>query len=275
MLTSAVITLVPTEAVILPANLGRATHAWFLEQVHGLDPGLAQTLHEPNQERPFTVSNLWGPGRPGGEEASLEPGVPCFVRVTSIATELSELLEKRLLTNMPTTVCLGGAAFRVEGVTTDPREHPWAGQTTFQSLVQRHTLGPQPSRPGVALRFASPTVFRSSGVNIPLPLPGLVFESLVRRWNAFSPIQVHPEVRRFAEEGMAIARYRLRTERVAFGDEGQRGTYPGFVGTCAYTFRVRDGYWMGLVRLLGAFALYAGVGTRTTMGLGQTRMVGG
>lgn len=261
-------------AVTLPANLGRATHAWFLEQVHAADPGLAKALHEPNRERPFTVSNLWGGSQQEKGNLSLQPGKPCFLRITSMAADLSSLLVEKVLPGLPATLTLSGAAFQVEGVTTDPEEHPWAGRATFQELVQRHTLGVSPPRPGLALRFASPTVFRSSGVNVPLPLPGLVFESLARRWNVFSPIQIHPEVRRFAEEAMVIARYRLRTERESFGQDGERGAYPGFVGTCAYGFRVRDGYWMGLVRLLGAFALYAGVGARTAMGLGQARMVG-
>ena len=134
-------------------------------------------------------------------------------------------------------------------------------------------LSPSPPSSRLALRFASPTVFRSSGVNVPLPLPGLVFEGLARRWNAFGPLRIPPEVRRFADERMVISRYQLRTERVTFGDEGERGAYPGFVGVCGYAFRGRDRYWMGLIHLLAAFALYAGVGTRTTMGLGQTRPV--
>jgi len=139
--------------------------------------------------------------------------------------------------------------------------------------VQQHTLSPaQPPRQ-VNLHFASPTVFRSGGANVPLPLPGMVFESLVRRWNAFAPLQIPLEIRRFADEAMVIARYHLHTERVAFGEEGERGAYPGFVGTCGYSFLVHDRYWLGLIHLLAAFAFYAGVGARTTMGLGQVRVV--
>lgn len=67
MLISAVLTLQPTAPATVPANLGRATHAWFLDQVRQLDPALADALHAPNQERPFTVSNLWG-GRPQRSE---------------------------------------------------------------------------------------------------------------------------------------------------------------------------------------------------------------
>jgi CRISPR-associated endoribonuclease Cas6 len=152
---------------------------------------------------------------------------------------------------------------------------PWVGRTSFEALVAAHTLQePMPAR--VTLRFASPTVFKSKGAFMPLPLPRLVFEGLVRRWNAFSPVQVHPDVNRYAEEEMAISSYRLHTETVRFGawERGNVGggrALPGFVGSCTYVLRRKDRYWMGLVHLLAAFALYAGVGKQTTMGMGQVR----
>jgi len=289
MLISAVLTLAPTQPVTLPANLGRAAHAWFLNQVRAAAPALAEALHAPNQERPFTVSNLRGPdrnpaSRPPASPRSrgsdpladqfLSPERTYFLRLTSFWPELSTLVAERLLPNLPEqTLDLAGATCRVVSFTTDGTAHPWAGQTSFQDLVQQHTLSPALPPRQVNLHFASPTVFRSGGANVPLPLPGLVFESLVRRWNAFAPLQIPLEIRRFADEAMVIARYRLHTERVAFGEEGERGAYPGFVGTCSYSFLVHDRYWLGLIHLLAAFAFYAGVGARTTMGLGQVRVV--
>jgi CRISPR-associated endoribonuclease Cas6 len=273
MLIAAVLTLAPTQPVTLPANLGRATHAWFLDQVQAQDATLAEALHAPNQERPFTVSNLWGTGRPVGGQVSLSSERPCFLRLTSFWPELSTLAEERILPHLPESITLAGASLRVLGVTTDGAAQPWAGQTRYEDLVQLHTLSPSPPPPRLALHFASPTVFRSDGANVPLPLPGLVFEGLARRWDAFAPLHLHPEVRRFAEECLVISRYRLQTERVIFGEEGERGAYPGFVGVCGYAFRVRDAYWMRLIHLLAAFALYAGVGARTAMGLGQARVV--
>jgi CRISPR-associated endoribonuclease Cas6 len=278
MLISAVLTIAPTGPVTLPANLGRAAHAWFLNQVRAADPAIAQALHEPNQERPFTVSNLQGrnpaSGRSRVSDQLVSPERSYALRLTSFWPELSALLLERLLPNLPEqTLDLAGATCRVVSVTTDGTAHPWAGQTSFQDLVQQHTLSPALPPRQVTLHFASPTVFRSGGANVPLPLPGLVFESLVRRWNAFAPLQIPLEIRRFADEAMVIARYHLHTERVAFGEEGERGAYPGFVGTCSYAFLVHDRYWLGLIHLLAAFAFYAGVGARTTMGLGQVRVV--
>jgi CRISPR-associated endoribonuclease Cas6 len=273
MLISAVLSLSPTRPVTLPANLGRATHAWFLDLVRAADPALAEALHTPNQERPFTVSNLWGGGRPVRGQVTFSPEDRVTLRVTSFWPQLSALVSEQIVPHLPERISLAGAAFRLVEATADGAVHPWAGQTRFEDLVQQHTLSASPPAPRLSLRFASPTVFRSSGANVPLPLPGLVFEGLARRWNAFGPLRIPEEVRRFADEVMLISRYQLRTERVTFGEEGGRGAYPGFVGVCGYAFRVRDRYWMGLIHLLAAFALYAGVGARTSMGLGQARVV--
>ncbi len=278
MLISAVLTLHPAAPAVVPANLGRAAHAWFLDLVRRHDPALAASLHTPNQERPFTVSNLWGgdrlPPSPQGGNLSaalaLSPNRPCFLRLSSYEPALSALLVERLLPALPETIALAGAPLRVVDATTDEAQHPWAGQTSIQELLRRHTLQDQPE-PRLSLHFASPTVFRSQEMMLPLPLPRLVFEGLVRRWNAVAPIALPAEVNRFAEECVAISRHRIRTERVVFGEEGERGAFPGFVGSVTYAFRVKDRYWMGLIHLLAAFSLYAGVGQRVTMGLGQVR----
>jgi CRISPR-associated endoribonuclease Cas6 len=280
MLISAVLTLQPTAPATVPAYLGRATHAWFLDQVRSLDPALADCLHAPNQERPFTVSNLWG--RRGRElptfqkvgnslpPMALAPDRPCFLRLTSYEPALSALLTDRLLPNLPETIALAGATLRMLNATTDPAQHPWAGQTTTQDLLLAHTLHGQPP-PRLTLRFASPTAFHSNKMYLPLPLPRLVVEGLVRRWNATAPVALPVEVNRFADECMAISRYHLRTERIAFGEDNEHGPASGFVGAVSYSFLNKDRYWMGLIHLLAAFALYAGVGMGTTTGLGQVR----
>ena len=282
-LLSALIVLRAEESVMVPGNLARATHAWFLDRVRRVDARLADRLHEPDQERPFTVSNLWGPGMPrtgmwnGRTQWAIAPQEEVYVRVTSFSSLLTELLEEQVLADLEDAVVWGGVRLAVTRVVTRPEDveeplRPWVGRTTYEALLSGTAFGETPvSR--VTLRFFSPTVFRSRGHFMPMPLPRLVFESLARRWNAFSPLRIHEDVARYAEEAMAISRYRLRTEQVRFGEEGERGAMPGCVGQCTYVMRTRDRYWRGVVHALARFALYSGVGKRTSMGLGQARAV--
>jgi len=271
MLIALVLTLKPAAPLILPDNMGRATHAWFLNWVHHAAPTLAEELHQPNQARPFTVSNLWG-GQPAeGSAVRFTPNRPALLRLTAYQPELASLLAEGFLTAPPQSITLAEKTFTLDALAANANEHPWAGQSNYNTLVQTYTLAAAAHPKRLKLRFASPTLFRSQGDNIPLPLPGLIFEGLAKRWNTFAPLKIHPDVRRFAEESMAINHYDLRTRLIRFGARGERGTYSGFVGQCSYAFLNRDRYWLGLIHLLGAFAFYAGVGYRTAMGLGQTR----
>lgn len=280
-LLSALIPLSPSAATDLPANLGRATHAWFMDRVRAHDHRLAERLHAPNQERPFTVSNLIG-GRASENHAAAQmhvsPDQTCLLRVTSFEPTLTALLLHEILPNLSETVWLGGGHFRRAAVITTAEQAAttgqrlWVGQTTFAELTAACTLQ-SAIPPRITLRFASPTVFKSQDHFLPYPLPRLVFEGLTRRWNAFSPIQVHPDVNRYAEACMAITHYRLHTTTVRFGEDGARGIFPGFVGHCTYALRVKDRYWMGLIHLLAAFARYAGIGKETARGMGQARSV--
>jgi len=272
MLLSWVLTLQPEQPVTAPANLGRAAHAWFLDQVRRADPALAEELHQGDGVRPFTVSDLTGIKDLSGPKATLSPERSYSLRLTSFSPALSEVVKERVMPNLPEMLTLVDCPLRLVGSTTDPAQHPWAAEATFAGLVQQFTLSPEVRRM-VGLRFASPTAFRVTGKQsaVPLPLPSLVFGGLLDKWNAFAPIQLHPDVRRFADECLSVSSYRLETRRVAFGDEGERGVVTGFAGHCRYFAEVPDRYWLGLIQLLAGFSLYAGVGLRTTMGLGQAR----
>ncbi len=268
MLLSWVLSLQPEQPGPLPAGLGRAAHAWFLDRVRAVDPALAEELHGGQGLRPFTVSD------PTTFQPPRSPGEGYRLRVTTFSPRLSSMVKERVWPALPETLLLAGTPFRVTASTTDPAEHPWAAEATFEGLVRQFTLAERVPRL-VGLRFASPTAFRVTGKQsaVPLPLPALVFGGLLDRWNRFSPIQLHPDLRRFAEECLVVSSYRLETRRVTFGEQGEKGVLSGCVGQCRYYVEVPDRYWMGLIHLLAGFALYAGVGLRTTMGLGQVRRI--
>jgi CRISPR-associated endoribonuclease Cas6 len=105
-------------------------------------------------------------------------------------------------------------------------------------------------------------------MNVPLPLLDLVFGSLLDRWQAFAPLALNPDLRRFAAEQVAVARYRLRTRALPFKPGAMQ---VGFSGECLFVALRRDRYWLSVLHLLADFAFYAGVGYQTSMGMGQAR----
>ncbi len=266
MLTSLVLTLTTDSPITFPPHLGRASRAAFLRLITQTDPDLAERLHTPDQRRPFTCSNLWGVRRQG-RSLTLAPGDSAFLRYTGLTAAVSRHL-RRLAEDPPSHVELEGARLAVQQATLDSAVHPWAGQTTYEELASIHLLPGEPPPHHAELEFASPTGFRSGGHTLPLPLPALIYGGLVEKWNDFAPVAVSEEVRRFAEECLAISRYKLSTRAIAAKG---KSVQIGFVGHCRYVALNKDRYWLGLIQLLTDYAFYAGVGYQTTAGMGQAR----
>ena len=282
MLTALVLTLRPDTAATVPAFLGRAAHAWFLDQLHQADPQLAQRLHQPNKLRPFTVSPLSCPSsRQRGDRRRLSPNSPCYLRITSIEDGLSSRLMDTFAPRWTgATMHLTGVPFEVTSVASSRSDHPQADHLSYETLVERIGQAPPPRH--TTLRFLTPTVFRRSpppetpfgdeAYDLPFPEPELLFGGLSSLWNAFAPQPLPDELRTFARDRVVISRYNLRTELVTFSS-GRRGRVGGFVGQCRFAILESDTTWQRRIGLLAAFAPFAGVGRRTTMGLGQVKRV--
>ncbi len=103
-----------------------------------------------------------------------------------------------------------------------------------------------------------------------MPLPDLIVQGWLARWNAFAGVRLPDEVYRYAVECLAISYYDLRTEQVHFGP----ATLIGCVGRCTYHALNADPYWLRLLHALAAYSFYCGTGHKTTHGLGQTRREG-
>jgi CRISPR-associated endoribonuclease Cas6 len=281
MLTSLILHLEsPTEAN-LPASLGRAGQALLLRLLQARDADLTQTLHDSNRPKPLTVSNLVLGQRQAGS-LHIQAGQSGWLRFTGLTAQISQHLLALAGPDRPESVDIDGHRFTVTGATMSPAENAWAGQVSYQELAAPFLLGgrQRPNRK-IRLEFVSPTTFRSGGRYLPLPLPELVFGSLLDRWQTFAPIALHPDVRRFAEEAVVLSQYKLRTRSMPYKQGGaeqgnfkKRGGWQiGFTGQVVYTVLNPDRYWLNVLHLLAAFAFYSGVGYQTSTGLGQVRLV--
>lgn len=280
MLTALVLTLEPTTPATVPAFLGRAAHAWFLDQLQRLDPQLARRLHRPNRARPFTVSPLWCPMvQPQSGPLPIRPTQRCYLRITSI----EETLSSRLMNALAPRWCgsmmhLTGVPFEVTSVASSPSEHPQAAHLSYETLAERVARTRPPQH--VTLRFLTPTVFRRSpapeapfgddAYSVPLPIPEMLFGGLISLWNSFAPSPLPEELQAFVRDRVVVSRYSLQTELVSFAS-GRHGRVGGFVGRCRFAILDTRPRWRRYVGLLTAFAPFAGIGYRTAMGLGQVK----
>ncbi len=254
----------------MPRWWGRASHALLMKTIAAADPQLADRLHDENGLKPFSASNLLGRFK----HWQPDPQQTYALRFTALNERLAGILIEAAAASGPLTVGaqieLDFLRFKVEAAALSPEQHPWACSTTYQDLFSGHLLPSNPPSRRVSLHLAGPTAFHTAGRTQPLPLPELVFGSLLERWNSFAPVAFPEELRRYAAECLHLSRFRLRSLGVPLKEGGLR---VGSAGEVTYTTSNYDRYWMSLVNALADFAQFSGVGAGVSFGLGQCRRV--
>lgn len=266
MLVSLVLEMRSRQEARVPLSTGSAVHALFLDLVRDAAPEMAAALHQDFEAKPFTASALMGAPERDGDRRLLRPNSPLWVRFTSLAEPLSGLLRDWAGRRWP-PIRLLGADLEVIHATTDSRRNPWAGMLSFPALWERHFADPVPAS-AVDLEFFSPTTFKSGGLNVPLPLPRLLFHGWLEKWEQYGHVSLGEAAETALEEGVALAAYDAHSVMAHFG----QARTVGFVGQARLqAVHGQDSALPRLLQMLSDFAFFAGTGQRTTMGLGMTR----
>jgi len=156
---------------------------------------------------------------------------------------------------------LGSADLFITSILGTPQPtQPWANACTYTQLYEqasdRHRL--------MTLSFATPVAFRQGGYDTVLPNRECVFNSLLSRWNKYSGI----EFTNIPIESIYPSFCKIQTEVISNYDS----KFIGCVGEISYRI-LGDVEPIAIkqINTLTHFALYAGVGRKTTMGMGITR----
>jgi CRISPR-associated endoribonuclease Cas6 len=112
--------------------------------------------------------------------------------------------------------------------------------------------------------FSTPAAFRQGKYDTTLPTRECVFNSLLSRWNKYSGI----EFSQLAIDTIFPSAFKINTQILA----DSRSKFIGIVGEISY--RILEDIEPQAIKQINAladFALYAGVGRKTTMGMGMIR----
>lgn len=258
----------------IPPWWGNAVLKFFKSVVSQYDPKLADEIFANNSTegeeviRPFTLSNLSGffPNQKLDEQGVYR------LRITALRRDLADMLLSALQPNG--TLCAGSLVeldrlpFTVSGAMSTAAEDEWAGVSEYAALLTERLKAKTADR-RVHLSFCSPTFFKVKSISLPLPLPRLVFQSLLRRWNAYSPAAFPEDTLRFAEECLSISRFALSS---GIGSrKGKSNLQSGMLGRVTYFALNPDPYWVNVLQVLARYAFFAGVGAATSLGFGQAR----
>ena len=263
LLTAMTITLrSPTDA-LLAHHLGRANYAETLRRLALIDRGLATTIHDGNGPKPLTCSSILD-ARVCKAGLQVRAGQCVRVRLTGITAPVSHGLLDGFVGRRPNLWTVDRHSFDVVGVTCDAAKDPSSGYTTYEQLVDTRLRQGHRLSKTLPLCFAGPTAFKSQGVHVPLPLPELVFGSLVERWNHFSPETLKATFREFARTQIVISFFDVHSRPVRHKNGSVR---MGAVGEV--TYRVLNQDYLVTAHILADYAKHAGVGVQTTNGMGQ------
>jgi CRISPR-associated endoribonuclease Cas6 len=263
----------PTTDVPVAHVQGPILQAMFLELIRQVDPALSQRLHDEHDYRPYTLSPLgivaqnrdfqgyWLP-----RERLIRAETLCYVRITFLDDSLFAAFSSYFLSRIEPTVRLGDTQFVVTDVLVGAdSQQRWGRFVSYQELVQQASA----TERRIHLRFLTPTSFRAGDLDVPLPLPRLVFRSFQKRFAEFAAITVPPELPEQVEQMVGVSRLtRVNTRLI----KTKRVMLCGFTGDVTFEIAASaPSELVGYLNLLADYAFFCGTGRKTTVGMGQTK----
>ena len=139
--------------------------------------------------------------------------------------------------------------------------------TSYEKLADEIFPKSETSR-SAALEFLTPTSFKREGGYVIFPESFLILQSLLQRWNNFSP-NIKIEENNLAEKLSVfckISRYNLHSQKFSLESK----SITGFAGRLNFSFFGND-MVNKILSLLMRFAPCAGVGIKTALGMGAIK----
>ncbi|MPY66372.1 CRISPR system precrRNA processing endoribonuclease RAMP protein Cas6 [Deinococcus sp. SDU3-2] len=235
--------------------LGVPLHGLVFAALEHLNPGLSAHLHAA-EVKPFRVG--------AAQWQDVEGGAVVRFLLGALADDLTDVLLEAFTpggTHGDENATLWGEVLDVEVL----------ARETYAALYARHAGGT--SGRTIHLRFVTPTTFQATGLDMPFPVPKTVFYGLQRRWEAFSDLRFGEDLNGWVGRAVRVQDFQLRPRSVYF--KGVReAALSACVGEVQFTLARPGDIEPAFVRLLADYANFAGVGYKTTYGLGHVEAWG-
>jgi CRISPR-associated endoribonuclease Cas6 len=293
---SLVLNLVPKSSIYPNFLTGKHLHALFLTLVSSVDKKVGDRLHDQKTAKAFTLSPLqvWegveergsrgveergSKGSKGVLKRQLIPsphclkflhshpipaGTRCWWRISLLDDCLFSALTPLWLNLNPDHAWhLGSADLQITSVLgTAQSTQPWANFCSYAQLFEQASTCDRQ----LSFQIYTPATFRQGKFDSALPTRDCVFNSLLSRWNYYSGIPF-PET---LFDHLFPSFFNIHTELVQYPE----GKWVGCLGSIGYRILGDvDPLTIQQLNTLADFALFAGIGRKTPMGMGMVRRV--
>lgn len=143
----------------------------------------------------------------------------------------------------------------------------YSAETTYDALAEKFFANPLTGRI-VKYNFLTPVGFKSEGNYVIFPQPAMLFNSLIRRWNAFadSNFLAAQDLAKDLSGEVYVKDYMLQMRQ--YSVDGAR--IPAFQGM--YSLGMKGNIMSNrVIALLSEYANYCGVGIKTALGMGAVK----
>lgn len=269
---SLVVNIIPQSPIYPEFLTGRHYHALFLTLISSVDKSLGNSLHSSNADKIFTLSPLQIQRHHKqhhhilqfSHQKPIPAATSCWWRISLLDDTLFNKLTPLWLNLNPEQPWhLGSADLYITKIQCTPQStQPWANACTYAQLYEQASDKDR----NLNFTFATPVSFRQGGYDTVLPVKECVFNSLLSRWNKYSGI----EITTIPLESIYPSGFDINTEVISNYDS----KFIGCVGGISYRM-LGDIEPLAIkqINALADFALYAGLGRKTTMGMGMVRRV--
>ncbi|HEY9811219.1 MAG TPA: CRISPR-associated endoribonuclease Cas6 [Halomicronema sp.] len=269
---SLVLNILPKSPIPAHYLTGRHLHALFLTLVSAADKELGDYLHAQTNEKAFTLSPLQISGQnrcykdiyslQWEHKKTIPTGTRCWWRISLLDDTLFSRLTKLWLNLNPEhSWHLGPADLHITGILGTPQHNqPWANFSTYSTLYEEASE----TQRQIALSINTPATFRQGSFDSALPSAESVFNGLINRWNKYSGMEFSSSLSGFVFPSF----FNIHTEMV----EDSRSRFIGCIGEINYRILGEvEPEQIKQINTLADFAMYAGIGRKTPMGMGMVR----
>ncbi|SHF25682.1 CRISPR-associated endoribonuclease Cas6 [Marinitoga hydrogenitolerans DSM 16785] len=263
MFYSVVVELKPLETSIIPEYPGKKIHGLFYSLINASNKKLSKLLHETKIKKAFTVSTFLG--KRVDKPIIIEKNKKYYIRITILDESLFNffalaLYQKKMKKEK---VKIGEIEFEILRILYDKKHSKWA-----DIFIEDEIFNRQVEESKVKLRFYTPTLFKVGDKHLRYPDPEKIFSGLLEKFNLYGTHKINSEIKNKFNK-ISITYKKIYQKKVYI-----RNFYlEGFIGETEFKVPEEEKELMKIVNILSEFAFYAGIGYKTTMGMGQAKRI--